>query len=102
MRLPKIDNEDILAVAMVLGQLSLGILIPAIIGGALYVIATVWVEFGVVPGLLFLGMGLGGAAAVLILIAGPPLPYPGQPTPPQPPPPPPPSTSDDWHRWTCR
>ena len=98
-RLPKIDNEDICAVAMVLGQLSLVILIPAIIGGAFYVIATIWIDFGILPGLLFLAMGAGTAAVVLIVIARPPA-TPGRPAPP--PAPPPPSTSDDWHRWTCR
>ena len=75
MKLPTIggDREDIGAVALVLGQLSLGILIPAIICGALYVIARVWIDFGALPGLLFLAMGAGTAAVVLSVIAHPPL-----------------------------
>ena len=99
MRLPKIDEAALWAVAKTL--LIVGVAIIALLagGGIVWLVVSAWLHMGLLAGLGALALAMIGLALVIALILSP---TPQDRLSPPPPPPPPPSTSDDWHRWTYR
>lgn len=93
MRLPEISTDTLEKIGTVFLAAAALILAPLMIGGAVWLIWSIWTEVGLLAGLVFLGIAL-GFIGLMPFIANLPGPYV-----PPPPPPPPTQDSDDWHTW---